>query len=304
MPTPGRVTVRRPDSLGGGQTGGVETNTELGEFLRTRRASLDPVELGVTSYGRRRVPGLRREELAQLAGVSATYYTRLEQGSGNGASDGVLDALARALRLSDDEREHLHRIARPERERGALSPTAPLGQATAQVVAAVHEVPMLALDRRNDVLAWNPLAHALLAGHLPLTAPDRAATRPNTTRMLFCDAHTRELHEDWGSETLRAVAALRIVAGNHPGDPHLGSLVGELSMASDRFAELWASHAVGSCTEGAKRYRHPTVGLLDLDFTVTTVADGTGHRLMILTARPGTPSEHALALLAGGLGER
>ncbi|MFB9314671.1 helix-turn-helix transcriptional regulator [Nocardioides plantarum] len=282
----------------------MEANTELGEFLRSRRALLDPVELGVASYGRRRVPGLRREELAQLAGVSATYYTRLEQGSGSGASDGVLDALARALRLSDDERSHLHRIARPARERGTQESVAPLGRATAQVVASVHEVPVLALDRRNDVLAWNPLAHALLAGHLPYAAPDRPTSRPNTTRMLFLDAHTRELHEDWGSETLRAVAALRIVAGNHPGDPHLGSLVGELSMASERFAELWATHAVASCTEGAKRYRHPTVGLLELDFSVTTVADGTDHRLMILTARPGTPSEHALVLLARGLGER
>lgn len=273
-------------------------NTELAQFLRTRRAQLDPAALGVAFYGRRRVPGLRREELAQLAGVSPTYYTRLEQGLGSGASDSVLDALAHALNLTDDERRHLHRIARPPR------PTTPRHQpperpttGTAQLVAALTELPVLALDRRNDVLAWNPLAHALLAGHLEPDAPNRPGIRPNTVRMLFLDPHTRELHRDWQHETRRAVGSLRITAGRHPNDPHLAALVGELSVGSSTFAALWAEHPAGSCTEGTKRYHHPTVGDFELTFTVTTTADNSGQRLMMLSAPPHSPSAHALQIL-------
>jgi len=275
----------------------VETNTELGAFLRTRRARLDPAELGLASYGRRRVPGLRREELAQLAGVSATYYTRLEQGLGGGASDSVLDALAVALQLTTDERTHLHHVARPPRACTPRQRPEQISPGTAQLVAALTEIPVLALDRRNDVLAWNPLAHALLAGHLDPDAPTRTRERPNTVRMLFLDAHHRELHCDWDHEARRAVAALRIVAGQHPTDPALATLIGELSVRSPHFATLWARHPVGSCTEGTKRYHHPTVGDLELTFTVTTTADDTGHRLLLLTPAPDTPSAHALQLL-------
>lgn len=275
-------------------------SSELGTFLRGRRALLDPAVLGVVSHGPRRVPGLRREELAQLAGVSATYYTRLEQGQGTGASDSVLDALSRALQLTPDERRHLHHLARPPRGPAQQPPGEETAStATRQLVAAVDVVPMLVLDRRNDVLAWNGLAHALLAGHLDRDAPDHPGHRPNTLRMLFLDPHTRELYRQWDEEARRAVASLRLTAGEHPDDLALTGLVGDLAVRSDEFAALWAEHPVTSCTEGTKHLQHPSVGAVELAFTMTTTTDGSGHRLLALTAGPGSPSEHALRLLAG-----
>ncbi|MEP7764229.1 helix-turn-helix transcriptional regulator [Sanguibacter sp. 25GB23B1] len=277
----------------------MDSDSEFGAFLRGRRALLDPEVIGVVSHGRRRVPGLRREELAHLAGVSPTYYTRLEQGQSTGASDSVLDALSRALRLTPDERRHLHDLARPARTR----PVSPrrweaAGVATRQLVAAVDAVPMLVLNRRNDVLVWNPLAHALLAGHLRRDAPDHPDDRPNTLRMLFLDPHTRELYSAWADEARRAVAALRLTAGEHANDPALTNLIGDLVVHSDEFAALWAEHPVTSCSEGTKHYRHPSVGQLELAFTMTTTTDGSGHRLLALTAEPDSPSQHALRLLA------
>ncbi len=273
------------------------TSTELGAFLRSRRASLSPEQVGVVSYGARRAPGLRREELAQLAGVSHAYYTRLEQGQSTGASDGVLDALARALRLDADERKHLHRLARPVREQPRVSARPErVRPQTRQLVEAITDVPMLALDRVNNVLTWNGLGHALLAGHLDRASPDAPATRPNTLRMLFLDSHTRELHNDWAQEARRAVASLRLTAGEHPGDPAMAALIGDLAVRSGEFAGLWARHPVQSCTDGIKRYRHPTVGPLDLAFTMSTTVDN-GHRLLMLSATPGSSSYDALALL-------
>ena len=278
----------------------MDNDSEFGAFLRGRRALLDPEVIGVVSHGRRRVPGLRREELAHLAGVSPTYYTRLEQGQSTGASDSVLDALSRALRLTPDERRHLHDLARPARARaGSPRRWETASAATHQLVAAVDTIPMLVLDRRNDVLAWNPLAHALLAGHLPHDAPDHPDERPNTMRMLFLDPHTRELYSQWADEARRAVAALRLTAGEHADDQALTSLIGDLVVHSDEFAELWAEHPVTSCSEGTKHYRHPSVGQLELAFSMTTTTDGSGHRLLALTAAPGSPSQHALRLLAG-----
>jgi transcriptional regulator with XRE-family HTH domain len=155
------------------------TSSDLGDFLRTRRARLRPEDVGLVSYGARRVPGLRREELAQLAGISPTYYTRLEQGQSNNASDSVLEAVARALRLNEDERLHLRNLARPaaRQRRSARRPEmARVG--TRRLVSAITGAPVLALDRRNDVLAWNTLGHALMAGHLDIDAPSRPATGP------------------------------------------------------------------------------------------------------------------------------
>lgn len=278
----------------------VDSDSALGSFLRGRRALLDPDEVGVVSHGRRRVPGLRREELAQLAGVSPTYYTRLEQGQSSGASDSVLDALARALRLTPDEQRHLHHLARPTRPRPAIDDEPEVaGSAVRQLVATVREVPLLVLDRRNDVLAWNPLAHALLAGHLALDAPQRPDGRPNTMRMLFLDPHTRELYSRWHEEARRAVASLRLTAGEHPHDSTLTSLIGDLAVHSQEFASLWAEHPVTSCSQGTKHYQHPSVGALELAFTMTTSSEGNGHRLLALSAAPDSPSHHALRLLLG-----
>lgn len=280
----------------------VDTGSALGTFLRGRRALLDPDEVGVVSHGRRRVPGLRREELAQLAGVSPAYYTRLEQGQSTGASDSVLDALGRALRLTPDEQRHLHHLARPSRPRssgGTRSETA--GAAILQLVATVAEVPLLVLDRSNDVLAWNPLAHALLAGHVHRDAPQQPDGRPNTLKMLFLDPHTRELHSRWAEEARRAVASLRLTVGEFPGDQALAATVGDLAVRSNEFVDLWAEHPVTSCSQGTKHYQHPSVGALELAFTMTASTDGSGHRLLALSAEPDSPSQYALRLLRGAL---
>ncbi|MFF3274213.1 helix-turn-helix domain-containing protein [Streptomyces chrestomyceticus] len=278
----------------------MDTTAELGNFLRTRRARLQPEDVGLVSYGaRRRVPGLRREELAQLAGVSVAYYTRLEQGQSHNASDGVLDALARALRLSPDERAHLRDLARPARtrRRPAVRPDK-ARPGTLQLLAALGDVPAVALGRRFEVLAWNPAGHALIAGHLDFDSPGRPLDRPNTQRLLFLDPHTRELYPDREAETRRAVAALRMAAGQHPDDQQLAGLIGELSMKSAEFSALWTRHAVSNCSFGVKSFHHPLVGAMELDFEMLQTPDASGQGLLMFTARTGSPSEAALRLLA------
>ncbi len=271
----------------------------LSEFLRSRRARLSPEDAGIVSYGARRVPGLRREELAQLAGISATYYTRLEQGQSTNASESVIDAIARALGLDDDERTHLHDLAKPagdKRRRAARPDTARPG--TVRLINAMTDVPAVVMGRRTEVLAWNRLGHALLAGHYDFTAPSRPADRPNLTRMLFLAPHTRELYARWDEEAARAVASLRLVAGRHREDRGLADLVGELTLKSDAFAALWSEHPVHNCLSGHKRFHHPEVGGFELEFEILHLPDDTGHRILTYTAIPGTPSELTLRLLA------
>jgi transcriptional regulator with XRE-family HTH domain len=268
---------------------------ELGEFLRSRRERLTPEAAGVASYGRRRVPGLRREELAQLAGISVTYLTRLEQGTSTNASRSVIDALARALALDDAERAHLDDLARPTetvRRRRPRAATARPG--TVRLIEAMDAVPAVVLGRRNEVLAWNSLAHALLAGHCDLGAPSRPAERPNLTRMLFLDPHTRDLYADWDEEAARNVATLRLIAGRYPDDRELAELIGELTVKSEAFAALWSKHPVANCVWGTKRLRHPEVGELELAFEALDVPDGSGQRLVTYTAEPGSAASLAL----------
>jgi len=246
------------------------------------------------------VPGLRREELAQIAGISVNYYTRLEQGHSSHASDSVIDALARALNLDDAERAHLFELARPTpaaRRRGVRAETAHPGALA--LLAAMPTVPAILLGRRNDILAWNPLGHALLAGHLPFTAPDAPATRPNQMRLLFLDAHTRELHREWADEAALAVASLRYIAAQHPDDRLLAELVGDLAMHSADFARLWAKHDVRLCSRGEKRLHHPHVGDLDLHYEALNLPEGNGQRLLTHLAVPDSSTADALRLLAG-----
>lgn len=278
----------------------MDAPAELANFLRTRRARLQPEDVGLVSYGgRRRVPGLRREELAQLAGVSVAYYTRLEQGQSGNASDGVLDAIARALRLTPDEHAHLRNLARPARPARRPAPrTVSAHPGTRQLVAAMAAVPALVLDPQYDVLAWNPLGHALMAGHLDFRAPERPAERPNTQRLLFLDPHARELYPEWETEARRAVSALRLTAGAHPDDRQLAELVGELTMKSSEFGALWSRHPVRGCTSGVKSFHHPLVGPLELSFQMMVLPDAGGQKLMAFSAEPGSPSDAALQLLA------
>ncbi|MGN8025639.1 helix-turn-helix domain-containing protein [Microbacterium sp. 22242] len=279
------------------RTPGSDTGA-LGDFLRSRRDALTPEDAGIVAHGLRRVPGLRREELAQLAGVSVAYYTRLEQGQSIAASDGVLDALARALQLRDDERSHLFALATPRPSRRRRPPRAerpaPGGLA---LLAAMDGVPALVLGRRGDVLAWNPLGHALLAGHVGFDAPAHPGTRPNTVRMLFLDPHTRDLHRDWAAEATLVVASLRFIAAQHPDDSALAALVGELSMNSPEFAALWARHAVELCSSGTKHLHHPEVGDLDVQYQALHLPGAEGQRLLAHTVDPGSSSADALRLL-------
>ena len=268
----------------------------LSEFLRARRAALRPEDVGLPPAARRRVPGLRREELAVLAGVSTTYYTRLEQGHAENASASVVDALATALRLDLDERTHLHLLAGTRR-----SPTSPpQWQATAsarQLLDAMPAAAAVLLGPRMEVLAWNALGHALLAGHL------KPQARPNLVRMLFLDPQVRALHRDWASETLLAVASLRFLAADRPDDPELNALVGELTMKSPPFASLWARHPVVRCTSGVKHFQHPEAGMFDLNYQVLHLPE-VGHRLLAHTAAPGSAGARALIRLAARRGER
>ncbi|MFJ6738486.1 helix-turn-helix domain-containing protein [Streptomyces sp. NPDC091279] len=279
--------------------GRVDTWSELGNFLKSRRAALRPEDLGLTPHPtRRRVAGLRREELAALAGVSITHYTRLEQGRARGASDSVLDAIARTLRLGPDESAHLKDLARPaDGTRMAAARADHVGSSARQLVAAMTDVPAVILDRRGDVLGWNVLGHALLAGQLTWDAPDAGGDRPNLVRMLFLDRRYRYLYPDRHEEAELAVASLRLVAGRHPGDRALAELIGALSIQSAEFATLWAAHPVRTCASGAKRLRHPHVGALELDFTNLCLTGTPGHRVITYTARPGSTSEASLRLL-------
>lgn len=278
----------------------MDTSSELGDFLKSRRAALRPEEVGITPHPtRRRVTGLRREELAMLANVSITHYTRLEQGRATSASDGLLEAIARTLRLTEDETVHLKDLARP----AAASPRTAAPRVThasasaRQLLTAMTDVPALVMDRRNDVLAWNQLGHALLAGHLAPESPDTPATRPNLTKMLFLDVQYRDLYANWDDQAQLAVASLRQVAGRHPDDRSLAELVGQLTMNCDEFASRWSRHPVRTCTSGVKHLRHPLVGAMELSFENLILPGTSGQRLIAYTAEPGSPSEAALRLL-------
>jgi len=282
----------------------MDERSELGRFLTSRRAQLQPADVGLRPYDdRRRVPGLRREELAQLAGVSQAYYTRLEQGISQGASPEVLDAIARALRLNETEREHLNDLAAVGRRRAARrarrSGPENLTAATGQLIAAFGRTPVVVLGRRSDVLGWNRTGHALFAEHLDPASPEHPEQRPNTARLVFRDAHTRELYgEDWPRKARDSVGRLRLAAGRHPDDPALASLIGELAMHSDEFAALWAEHRVRAWDIADYRMRHPAVGVLEVTQQAIAVPAARGQRLVAVTAEEGSPSRAALALLA------
>ena len=277
----------------------MTANSPLGDFLHTRRSQLRPEDVGVPTYGeRRRVPGLRREELALLAGVSASYYTRLEQGQSLSASPEVLDAIAGALRLDESERRYLHDLARAGKARTRVRRPSPerVSEPTRQLLDALGEAPAIVLGRRSDVLAWNRLGHALFAGHVDPQAPNVPGERPNMTRLLFLDPHLRELYTDWPAKAKAAIGALRLVAGEFPEDATLHALVGELSAKSAEFAAMWADHRIKPCAVAAYEMHHPLVGTLTV--TQQTLSYGPGPVIVVATAEPDSPARSALTLLA------
>ncbi|MFJ6568136.1 helix-turn-helix domain-containing protein [Streptomyces sp. NPDC091292] len=274
----------------------LDRRAELSEFLRTRRARLKPEDVGLPEYGRhRRVPGLRREELAQLAGVSVAYYTRLEQGNGRNVSAEVLDAIARALRLTDAERAHLNHLAKPtsNKKKKAAARTQPVRPALAQLLDAMDGVPAYIVGRRSDVLGWNRLSAALFWDWAALPVQER-----NWARLVFLDPAARDLFVDWDGKAADIVSTLRMDAGCYPDDPRLSALVGELSVKSDEFRRLWATHDVKEKGHGVKRLRHAVVGELTLPYESFRLADDPDQILVTYHAEPGSPSAEALRLLA------
>ncbi|MEU4933212.1 helix-turn-helix transcriptional regulator [Streptomyces yokosukanensis] len=284
----------------------MSSKSELGEFLRTRRAQLQPADVGLPVFDeRRRVAGLRRDELALVAGVSESYYTRLEQGASVNASKEVLDAIARALRLDETERQHLSDLAAGVVRKGGdrVRKPAPerVNETTRQLIEAFGDTPVIVLGRRSDVLAWNRTGHALFAGHLDPHSPEHPAQRPNTARLVFRDAHTRDLYEDWRKKARDVVGRLRMAVGRHPDDPLLAALIGELVMHSPEFTALWSEHKVRAWDVANYRMRHPLVGVLDVTQQAMTVPSGRGQRMVAVTAAAG--SKAALALLARATAE-
>ncbi|MFV2119593.1 helix-turn-helix domain-containing protein [Streptomyces sp. Act-28] len=256
-----------------------------------------PEDVGLPQAGRlRRVPGLRREELALLAGVSVAYYTRLEQGNGQNVSLEVLDAIARALRLNDAERDHLLHLAKPaykkrKRSRGFRRQT--VRPAVLHLLDSLDSVPALVLGQRLDVLAWNRLARALFGDFAALEPDER-----NMARHVFLSPAARDLYVDWEAKATEVVSALRMYAGCSADDPRLATLVGDLSVRSPEFRSLWAAHTVQEKGHGVKRLRHPLVGELTLSYETLKLADDHDQSLLTYAAEPGSPAAEALRLLA------
>lgn len=278
--------------------------TALGDYLASRRARISPQGTGLVSTGRwRRVPGLRREEVAHLAGVSTAYYTRLEQGVSATASAQVLDALARALQLDAAERAHLHDLAQTPTVRRALvrpRPEEPHPRSLA-LLDAIEHLPALLFGRRTDILAWNRLGHALLAPHLPFDAPGDPDQRPNMARLLFLDPYVQRIHRNLEQAARVNVGYLRLVSGRYPDDARLAELIGELTMSSDQFASLWAARGVRECTHGIRDLDHAVAGRLSLTYQVWSQPDHPDHRIEVYTAEPDGRSEHALNRLADAI---
>jgi transcriptional regulator with XRE-family HTH domain len=275
----------------------MDTRTEIREFLATRRAKITPGQAGMLLYGgRRRVPGLRREEVAMLAGVSIDYYTQLEKGNVAGVSDDVLGAVARALQLDEAERAHLFDLARaarprrpPPRQRGNERVAASMQHVLDSAATAAAFI----RNGRLDLLAANALAHALYA---PAYAhPARPA---NLARFCFLDPRAHQLYPDWDDIADTTVALLRAEAGRDPRNRDLSGLVGELATTSPQFRSRWASHDVQLHHAGVKRLRHPVAGMIEVAYNTLDLPAQPGLVLTFYTAQPGSPSEDALTLLA------
>ncbi|MEV0074085.1 MULTISPECIES: helix-turn-helix transcriptional regulator [unclassified Amycolatopsis] len=270
-----------------------DQRTELGEFLRSRRARLKPADVGLREYNRRRrVPGLRREELAQVAGVSAAYYTRLEQGNGQNVSNEVLDAISSALGLSEAEHAHLVHLARPpRRKQGVELRRQQVRPELLEMLSALDSVPAYVWGRRSDVLAWNRLA-CVLFGDWNARAPrDR-----NWGRVAFLEPRARQRFADWEAKAADVVGHLRWYAGRHPNDPQLGELLADLSVSAD-FRRMWDAHQVKRKTHGRMRINHPAVGELTVCYETFTLPGDEDQSLAIYHAEAGTSSEEALRSL-------
>ncbi|WP_406390703.1 helix-turn-helix domain-containing protein [Streptomyces sp. NBC_00887] len=271
---------------------------ELGEFLKVRRSELSPRTVGLPdSGGPRRVPGLRREEVAQLASISTDYYTRLEQGRIQ-ASTPVLRALAQALHLDDDQRDYLFGLAGKENGRPRRRARQKVQPQLRRVLDDLSATPAVVLGRRMDVIAWNSLAATLVTDFGKVPEKQR-----NYVRILFTDPAMRTLYADWETVARTCVAQLRMEAAKYPDDPRLTALVGELSVQDPDFRQWWAAHQVTTLGVGTKALHHPIAGELSLDWDTLTATTDPDQQLVVWTAEPGTPSHDGLRILASWAAE-
>lgn len=263
----------------------------MGEFLQSRRARVTPEQVGLPGgTGRRRVPGLRREELAQAAGVSVDYYVRLEQGRSLHVSDAVLGAIGRVLGLTPVEQEHMRNLARPER--GAEpDPREVADDGLQRLLDLMDNVPAMVLGRRMDLLAWNAAAEAVFS----VSSMSRAGR--NAARHTFLDPQAPELYNNWNSIAAEVVAHLRLEAGRHPNDRRLTALIGELAIRSREFSRLWATNEVGQKTAGTTLVHHPLVGELRFNYRVLTLTAASGQCVTTYSYDRGSPTQERLQLL-------
>jgi transcriptional regulator with XRE-family HTH domain len=278
----------------------MDTPNEIREFLTSRRARLTPMDIGLPDFGgRRRVAGLRREEVALVAGISVEYYTRLERGNATGVSEGVLDGVSRALKLDDVETTHLSDLVRAANAGTTLRPrrTPPRTQQVTPVVQQILEgmtdTPTIVQTANLDVIASNRLGRALFSDLF-----DAPAKTPNFARYVFLDPRAKEFYRDWEAVAEQVVALLRTAAGRTPADRSLTNLVGELSMSSIQFRTLWASHTVREHRSGDKDVHHPVIGDLHLVFESMELSSHPGLLLIAYTAAPGSEAADNLRLLA------
>jgi transcriptional regulator with XRE-family HTH domain len=269
------------------------TRYEIAEFLKSRRSRLRPDSVGLP-VGRRRSPGLRRSEVADLAGISVDYYVRLEQGRSLHPSPSVLNGLAQALRLTADERDYLYRLLPGARPAAPPSDERPdISRHTRNLLDAMGIMPGFVINRSMDVVAWNAQAEALL-GDLITTS----AARPNLLWHLFCEPSARTLYVEWERAARQGVARLRACAARHPDAADITAMVHELSARSEQFRTWWAEHDVEDCSNGVKVFDHPVAGRLTLEWEVMTLPGGHDHYLVTYSAPPGSTTESALTLLA------
>ncbi|MCK2200534.1 helix-turn-helix transcriptional regulator [Corynebacterium callunae] len=280
----------------------MDNRNDIREFLTTRRARLRPEDVGLPNFGgRRRVPGLRREEVALMAGMSVEYYVRLERGNAKGISEAVFEGVCRALQLDEAERSHLNDLIRvanqgtSAKKRRTKPATAQIRPGVQQLLDAMDSVPAYVNNGRLDVIGINRLGRAVFSEIYE--EPRQAQQAPNFARFVFVNSTSRDFYRDWDAVAQQTVALLRAEAGRNPHKRALSDLVGELSVTSEDFRTLWASHDVREHRTGLKHFHHPIVGDLDLNFEAMNLESEPGLLFVALTAAVGTPSHDGLSLL-------
>jgi transcriptional regulator with XRE-family HTH domain len=277
----------------------MDSSSEIREFLMSRRARLTPLKAGLPDFGgRRRVNGLRREEVALMAGISVEYYTRLERGNATGVSESVLEGISRALQLDDAEHAHLHDLVKaatagPAAARRTTARPAQVAASVRQMIDAMKGIAVLVQNGRGDIVAANALGEALYSEMF-----DQSQRLPNFGRFVFLDPRSQEFYLNWDEAAQQTVALLRSEAGRTPNDRSLSNLVGELSTRSDTFQSLWAAHNVREHRTGVKKVHHPVVGDVTLSFEGLQITSARGLLMLPYTAEPGSASHDKLQLLA------